>query len=232
MDATLENRVMANIEFNCPVCTKVIRGPADIQGKRVRCKHCQTVFQVPANAAVTAARPTTTSAQPKKTEAVTAIPVKKERDDELEGPAKDPYGVTHDNLAPRCPFCAMLMDPPDARICLHCGYDMVKRNRREFKETHEITAVDYLLYHVPTMLCFIGICIFLGLDLLMLLQAEPIMKDGWFDNGDGTWLVKPGIIPLYTFLFSMIFIVPMGRLIIKRLIKFTPPEITVKRKQD
>ena len=47
--------------------------------------------------------------------------------DTEEDDAQNPYGVTETNLDPRCPHCAYELDPPDARICLHCGYDMIKR---------------------------------------------------------------------------------------------------------
>ncbi|MFL5339476.1 MAG: hypothetical protein ACJ8F7_04845, partial [Gemmataceae bacterium] len=152
--------------------------------------------------------------------------------DEEDGPAKNPYGVTTEDLAARCPFCAMPMDPPDAAICLHCGYDMVRRKRIESKQTEEITGGDYLLYHLVTFLCLLGISLLLALDVFTLMNAEDWMKGGWFDNGDGTWVIKPGIVPLYVFLFTMLFIVPMGKIMIGRLIRFTPPEVEVKQTED
>jgi len=56
--------------------------------------------------------------------AKTAAPVLTEEQD-----AKIAYGVTETSLAPRCPHCAYELDPPDAKICLHCGYHMTKRRR-------------------------------------------------------------------------------------------------------
>jgi len=214
------------IDITCPECGKASKGPAELRGKKIKCKQCQTVFLVPAGGAVKAV------ARPAKAGAATAIPLKKDEEEE-DGPARNPYGVTEEDLAVRCPFCALAMDPPDSKVCLHCGYDMVKRRRLESKKTVEITAGDYLLYHIPTMLCFIGICIMIALDVLTLLNAENWMRDGWFDNGDGTWLVRPGIIPLYVFLATTFLgVVPMGRIMIRRLVRFTPPEVVIKDKDD
>ena len=36
------------IDITCPNCGKTSKGPSDIRGKRIKCKQCETVFQVPA----------------------------------------------------------------------------------------------------------------------------------------------------------------------------------------
>jgi hypothetical protein len=195
----------ASIEVTCPKCGNKSRAPATMQGKNARCKLCQVVFVVKG-------------------------PGGSIGDAEEEGIATNPYGVTHEDLAPRCPHCAYSMDPPDARICLHCGYDMQKRRRVESKKVYETTAGDVFAYHIPTVACLIGIAVLLTIDVLALIFRYPIMQGSWFDNGDGTWVIKPGIIPLYIFLASLLGIVPCARFVIKRLIRFVPPEVEKKDK--
>src|SRR5262249_54214419 len=123
-----------------------------------------------------------------KTVSAKPVPAKK-AEDEYEA-AKNPYIMREENLAARCPFCAQTLDPPDSRICLHCGYDMQKRKRVESKKTYEITAGDYFMYHLPTILCFIGFCILITIDVLSLIFAEDIMEGSWFEEEQGKYLIK------------------------------------------
>src|SRR5262245_35301771 len=98
---------MAEIQITCPECGNQRGVPDDLVGKKIKCKKCQSVFTVKAAAAKPAA--------PKKPTAVKAessvIPIKKEKEEEKED--RNPYVMKEENLAARCPFCAMLMDPPD-----------------------------------------------------------------------------------------------------------------------
>lgn len=101
-------------------------------GKKVRCKKCKAVNDVPA-----------------RTEPLSF--------EEEVVDAKNPYIVTETSLANRCPHCAADIDPPDSRICLNCGYDLEQRNRRDSRIVQERTAGDFILWHLPTLACFLGI---------------------------------------------------------------------------
>jgi len=70
--------------------------------------------------------------------------------------AKIAYGVTETSLAPRCPHCAYELDPPDAKICLHCGYHMTKRRREARITTLDHTGGDWFLHLMPGVLALIG----------------------------------------------------------------------------
>lgn len=208
----------ATIDISCPECGNKSKAPADLVGKKIRCKACQAVFPVQA---ATPKKPTKPEPAKAPVKAAAPAPANRHADAEID---RNPYIMREENLAARCPFCALPLDPPDAKICIHCGYDMVKRKRVESKKTYEITGADYFTYHIPTIICVIGNSALLGFNIFCLLNASSWMKDSWFDNGDGTYMVKPGIIPLYCFLISLVGFVPMTRLLIKRLINFTPPE--------
>src|SRR6266481_3564129 len=116
----------SGIRITCPSCQQQMTVPDAVRGKKVRCKSCGGVVPVPAGGVDTRMR--TEQAQAKATAAAT-------RTEEDE--ARNPYGVTETNLDPRCPHCAYALDPPDSRICLHCGYDMMKRQRRPSIKTFE-----------------------------------------------------------------------------------------------
>ena len=100
--------------------------PESVRGKKIRCKNCEGAVSVPAAPAGPDQRITTAKAKQ----------AAKPLDDEAEY-AKNPYGVTETSLSPRCPHCAYELDPPDAAVCLHCGYHMIKRRREASIKTIE-----------------------------------------------------------------------------------------------
>src|SRR5690348_8392198 len=115
---------MAEIDITCPECGNRRGVPDDLVGKKIKCKKCQSVFTVKAPVKATKPAAPPKPVAPAQTEAppnVFAIKKEEEKED------RNPYVMREENLAARCPFCAMLMDPPDSKICLHCGYDMQKR---------------------------------------------------------------------------------------------------------
>jgi hypothetical protein len=121
-----------------------------VRGKKVRCKHCQGVIPVPAAGRTPDTRVTTPEAQAK-------LAKMSEEED-----ARNPYGVTETSLAPRCPHCAYELDPPDSIICLHCGYDMVKRQRVASIKAYEHSFGDWFLWLAPAVLCLIAIGLMAG----------------------------------------------------------------------
>jgi hypothetical protein len=125
--------------------------PESVKGKKVRCKKCGGV--VPVTAGPVDTRVQTEQAQAK----AKAAAVQEE-----EGIAKDPYGVTETSLAPRCPHCAYELDPPDSRICLHCGYDMIRRHRRPSIKTYDRTAGDWFMWLLPGIACLFAFFLLIG----------------------------------------------------------------------
>jgi hypothetical protein len=127
--------------------------PESVRGKKVRCKGCNGVVPVPA-AGGPDTRMTTPEAQAKKAARAAA----EEAEDERKA-----YGVTEVHIAPRCPHCAYEMDPPDARICLHCGYDMVRRTRNESIKTYDRTFFDWVKWLGPGVAGLIGMGVVIGI---------------------------------------------------------------------
>jgi predicted Zn finger-like uncharacterized protein len=144
---------MATMITSCPNCKKQIKVPAEVAGKKIKCKACNTVFV----AASTAVRPK--SDQPKPPD--TYKPVD---DDEDEGEAK-PYGVTDLDLAPRCPYCAHEMDSHEQVICLNCGYNTVTRQMGKTRRIKDITGMQWFLWLLPGILCVV-LFLICGLELV------------------------------------------------------------------
>jgi len=201
---------MAEIQIKCPECGNQRGVPDDLVGKKIKCKKCQSVFTVKAPPKAAPTKPA--KAAPAKPPA-DIIPIKK---DEEEKEDRNPYRMREENLAARCPFCAMLMDPPDSKICLHCGYDMQKRKRVEKKIVYETTAADYILWHLSTFGCFVVISIIVGWDVFFQLNYHD-----WFEND----FINDGCFNVWNYIFSLFGIFFAGRFIFRKLVwRFHPPE--------
>src|SRR5262245_2277416 len=112
----------ATLDVSCPNCGKALKVPAEFEGKKIKCKDCETVFPVKAAArpakAVPAAKPVAKpAAKPAKAAApppaAPAAPEKpkspfldEEEEDVGPGKAPKPMGVVQESDTPRCPHCA------------------------------------------------------------------------------------------------------------------------------
>src|SRR5207249_1834496 len=108
----------------------------EIEGKKVRCKSCGAVFVAKAGPPIKPAPAKAAATKPAKPPAKPATPPKPEpaketlrfkEDEDDDGKA---YGVTHEELGARCPECANAMESETAKICLHCGYNTITRQRK------------------------------------------------------------------------------------------------------
>jgi predicted Zn finger-like uncharacterized protein len=143
---------MATMITSCPNCKKQIKVPAEIAGKRIKCKACGTIFV----ATSTAVRPK--SDQPKQPD------IYKPADDDDDGDG-NPYGVTDLDLAPRCPYCAHEFESEDQVICLNCGYNTVTRQLGKTRRIKDVTGGQWFLWLLPGILCVLLFMI-CGLELV------------------------------------------------------------------
>jgi len=178
----------ATILVTCPDCKKQLKGPAELQGKKVRCKFCGHTFTVtvdapskaPAGKSASAKTTVDRSAQAKPAQA--QAPAK--RSGSSPGPAKSKPGAGAASPSPaqpssnpaveqnpykmgdvvkfsRCPQCASEMDE-DAIICLDCGYNLQTRARTETRKTYQTTAGDRTKWLLPGTICAIVAVIAVG----------------------------------------------------------------------
>ena len=211
------------ILVTCPSCKKQMKVPDTAAGKKIRCPGCQGAVPVPSKPGQPVDTRVTTPQIQKKMAA-------QREEDEV---ARDPYGVTHESMKPRCPFCAHELETEETRICINCGYDMIQRKRVESKQVYERTAADFILWHLPTLACILGIAaLVLGIlyyhywlpeTVMGKEHAEKLAKDRWgyfedeqaqsvgfmFHWGIEVWLIVVGLFVTWKcslFIFKRLFL--------------------------
>jgi hypothetical protein len=226
----------------CPECSKQVKVSDEHVGKKIRCKGCGEIFPVqkPAGAAAapkTKAAPAATPAKRKATQAAPAAPAppppKVAPPDEEYDPNKYVPSEAVDTL-PRCPFCAHQLSSLDARICLYCGYDTVKRQRPEVKAVYAPGIGQIFLWILPGILAILTI---IGMIVWYLFFWDLIvgwLEDSWFEDEKGpppTYIgaASPSMFRLYHALLIVFLSVPLIRFAYKRLIvNNLPPEQKIK----
>lgn len=230
------------LDVRCPNCQKALKVPAEFVGRTIKCKNCQTPFTVgPAGGAKPAAAKPVKPASAKPAappEAAAPIPFKEEDEEPIvAGKAANPYGVQHDDLdVPRCPFCAKELDPPDTKICLNCGYDLLARRRHESRKTYALTNGDYIKHWLPGILCLCLIMCLISWDTACWVKQEKVAKAMWLDSEEKNpitnkpiWYVQPWCCPLWTTLIFVYISWRAGKVVVRRLITHWRPEEVVKK---
>ncbi len=231
------------LDVSCPGCEKAYKVPAELAGKKIKCKACGAIVPVPA--ARGAAKPAAATPAAKKPAAATPeakpedapIAFKKPfaaADDDDDDAT--PMAVINEGDAPRCPHCAQELDPPTARICRNCGYDMRERRRHEAKTTIALTFGDWATHLAPGI-----ICVLLTIGLLTFDFITFQNQESWFDfmemegekdpfTNKPKYLVNPGMITLWITIFSLWVSTKLLKFAYKRLyLNFRPQEIVKKK---
>jgi hypothetical protein len=147
------------------------------------------------------------------------------------------YGVNleGENDLPRCPFCAKELESEGARICLNCGYDTVTRSRNRTKAVYEPTGGERFMHLLPGIGAALAICAIVTGCVFCFLRMDQWLVGTWMEQeGNGAaiaegekrkWNVNPGLITLWTCIFSAFICWKLLRMAIKRLVyEFQPPE--------
>jgi DNA-directed RNA polymerase subunit RPC12/RpoP len=177
----------STIAISCPKCEKQIKAPAELVGKKIKCKECLYVFVVQgppapkgggkAGRAVAADKKAPGAAKP-------AAPA----DDDEEG--STPYDVTHHSLLPHCAYCAKEMESEDQVVCLHCGYNHHTRERALTKKIYETTGGEQFLWLLPGILCALGVLLMIGTIVVFWLFFPRIAAEHdseWWSIFFGLW---------------------------------------------
>jgi len=213
----------------CPHCRKPGKGPAELEGKYIRCRSCKKTFQVklPAQAKAQAGTPEgpgvyafAEGIQAERPEEA-PIPVLPVLDEEEE--SSNPYGVTDLDERRRCPYCTDLMDEEDI-ICLNCGYNTHTRQHIRVERTYANTPVEVFMWLLPGIICVISIFVTIGFDLFWWFGLEPY----WWNPMD-EWIGMKSIslgLRVWEVVISLFVIWVLGKYAFKRLILHpTPPEV-------
>lgn len=150
---------MPAITVVCPECDKEMRAPADVEGKKIRCKGCGAAFvarveedeEDEAPRKKPAKKPAAKKPEPKKAE---PKPAAKKGDDDDD---PNPYGLTFEDLSNRCPECANQMESEDAVICLHCGFNVQTRERSRTRKVRDVTGLTVFLWLLPGILSALAV---------------------------------------------------------------------------
>ncbi len=248
------------LDIACPSCGKGMKVPAEVVGKVIRCKACSHTFAVADPAAKP--RPAVAKPAPAKAAPVKAKPVPppaadkdapiKFQDDAPAptGPAKiarpfdmveeeneNPYGVTKDDLdVPRCPFCAGELDPPDTKVCLECGYNLLERKRHASKKVYETTAGDYFKHWLPAIAWIVVLLALFSLAIVSSLQMGSWLTGSFLEKDDKNPVTLQPEFYLPPFAFNLcawvctFFVFSIGiKFIYKRLILNWRPTEVVKK---
>lgn len=233
----------ATLDVSCPNCGKQLKVPAELEGKRVKCKDCQEVFAVtapkkagkPAAPRPAAARPAPKAPEPPKPEEKPRSPFLDDDDEDVEpGKAARPMGVIEEEDVPRCPHCAKELDPPDAVVCKSCGFNNRTRVKAETRKVVAADASDWMHHLGPAIVLLIVCIVLIVVDIYCALNMR-----GWLEGSDleldevdltgrKKMVVPPGAFIAFIIAISAAIIVPAGRYALRRLIFDYKPQEKVK----
>src|SRR5262245_25667428 len=185
---------------------------------KISCPKCKKGFQAPE------------AAKGKKVkckgcgEGFTASP----KEDEEWGVIKSyPVGAIKD--APRCPFCAGDLEEEDQVICLHCGYNLLTRERLESRILEPVTGGDQFMYLLPGILCALGALLCAGFAVCLWLPSSVL---DWGPDWKA-WVQDGEFLKIYTSVGLGFAIFFLGRFALKRLVLHPhPPEKEMHMKSE
>ncbi len=220
------------VEMECPSCGKVLKVPPAVFGKKIKCKHCGHAFVVrdPDEVPVKPAKkPGAKPASPPPPPAP-APAAKKPFEDDDEGPEKIEVIAEGDEV-PRCPHCAKELDPPDAIVCIHCGFNNVTRAKAETKKVWAPGFEDWFQHLLPGIIALaicIGLIVFNIISIVRMrewLEGSFLEMDEKDAAGRKRFFISPGAFIFFFIVTSLPAFVPAAKFAYRRLVKdFRPPE--------
>ena len=171
------------IDITCPTCDKAMKVPAQHLGKKIRCKGCGSIVPVtPAKETIPLAdEPEESGAKPPPPAAASAERGKVTWDDDADNDNK-PMSVVHEDDTPRCPHCAQALDPPDAIICVNCGFNNRTRVKAETKRVYAPDTGEWLNHLGPATLAFVFVVILFVLDISCILNMRYWMEGSLLES--------------------------------------------------
>ncbi|MBY0228414.1 MAG: hypothetical protein K2W96_03950 [Gemmataceae bacterium] len=181
------------VTISCPDCDKQVKAPAEIVGKKIRCKACGAAFTAreaeeldeidevedldEAEEEAPKKKPAKKKPEAKKPEPKKEEPKKKPAGDDDEAGG---YGITALEEGNRCPDCANEMLDEEAIICVYCGYNTMTRERKRTRKVVETTQGDTFMWLLPGILSAVG-----GLLIITWIIIHWTLLEGWlYDEQD------------------------------------------------
>src|SRR5262245_14554709 len=209
------------VQMDCPNCEKSLKIPPAVFGKKIKCKHCGHAFVVQ--------DPDAKPAKPAAPASPPPPPTKKPYDDDDDGPSN--IGVVEESDVPRCPHCAAELDPPDAVVCVNCGFNNVTRAKAETKKVWAPGFEDWFQHLLPGIIALaicIGLIVFNTISIMRMrewLEGSFLEMDEKDAAGRKRFYIAPGAFIFFFLVPSLAMFVPAIKFAFKRLVKeYMPPE--------
>jgi ribosomal protein L37E len=233
----------ATAAITCPSCENALNVPVQFFGKKIKCKQCGHAFVVQdpgGPAGKPRAKSAAVSPPPPPPPPPTPTEPKKrvlwdDEDEEASGGMAKPLGLVEDGSEiPRCPHCAKELEPPDAKVCIHCGFNNVTRAKANTVKVWAPTAEDWIRHLLPGIL---ALAIAIGLIVLNIITATNMREwlEGSFlesDDKDASGrkklYVAPGAFIFFLAAISLMIFVPAAKFAFKRLVKEYRPTERIK----
>jgi hypothetical protein len=244
---------MASVtEIPCPNCDKPLKVPDAVFGKKIKCKFCSHPFvaedpdEKPAKGKP-AVKPSKPGAKARKEEPkpepkkedpkpepqpASAYKFQEDDDEEEAGAKPRPLALIDEGPdIPRCPHCAKELDPPDAKVCVHCGFNNQTRTKAESVAVWEPDTNDYINHLLPGVLALVVCILIVVIDVVSYVNMREWMTDSWFQkeeedmNGVKQLYVKPGAFITFIIAAGIMPLASCGRFAFRRLVRENrPPE--------
>jgi len=227
------------VDIQCPECDNPLKVPENILGKKIKCKECGHAFV----AKDTRAKPTKPGGTAKPTKPGAGVKVKKEPEPEPKKPEPAPYKMQDDDdddggakpsalglidegaEIARCPFCAKELEPQDAVVCIHCGFNNVTRVRAESKKVWAPDSSDWMNHLGPGVIGLVVFDIVCLVNMRDWLTGTFLQKEEKGADGDIAFYVKPGAFITLIWAATVLPIIGSARFAIKRLaVEYMPSE--------
>jgi hypothetical protein len=225
------------VEMLCPECEEPLKIPPAVFGKKIKCKYCSHAFVVqdpnpakPAKPAKPGAKATKAAKADDKPAAASPPPPPeaKKSTDWDDDDAQNVELIEEEDVA-RCPHCAKELDPPDAVVCLACGFNNRTREKAETKKVWAPDVMDWSLHLLPGIICLIAVIALLVVDIICIMNMRDWLSGSFIESDDidasgrKKFYVSPGFFIFFALFLSMFIVIPCAKFAFKRLaIEYKP----------
>ena len=195
------------IDMKCPNCAKVLKIPPSVFGKKIKCKHCEHAFVV--------SDPNARPSKPGPAPSAPAPPHPEEPaflDDDDDGPKIEV--VNEGDEVPRCPHCAKELEPPDAIVCVHCGFNNVTRAKAETKKVWAPSIEDWIKHLWPGITALSIVIGWIVFDIISLQRMREWLEGSFLEMeekdaaGQKRYFVAPGFFIAVIWMASLVVMFP------------------------
>src|SRR5262249_49535755 len=142
----------------------------------------------PKKAAVKPSKPGGGAVKTKPTEEPKPAPAPKkpfDDDDDDEGANANPIEmVDAGEDIPRCPHCAKDLEPPDAILCVHCGFNTVTRVKADSKKVWAPDASDWMTHLAPGIIALLIAIGLIVLNVLSILNMRDWLTGSFLESDE------------------------------------------------